>query len=166
MNAALAPRSRAVQQLVDALESQLQSAEPNQAHEAAVAAATAHWEKVCGGPMDAATLDLMREEASAQAAKKANRPPAMSSVLSATPEMTDVGYGLGLYLDGLEGTWHRLWALMSLTIQFGDDPDVDAGCAEVRQQFEKILGRVLTPQEWSSLNDHARRHAQASPFRI
>jgi hypothetical protein len=58
----------------------------------------------------------------------------------------------------LEGTWHRLWAIICLAFGFGDDIEADEVVAEVRAQFEEALGRPLSPHEWSALVDHARNH--------
>lgn len=164
-NATLAPREKAVQQLVDALEAQLGSATPSPGQEAAVAAAIAHWQKACNGQMEPALLEDLRAQAARQATQRRSRPPQMNAILSPMPAATDVGYQLGIHLQGLEGTWHRLWGILSLTYQFGDDPDADAGCTEVRLQFEQILGRQLQQQEWSALLDSAHAHANrhASP---
>lgn len=158
-NAALAPREKAIQQLVDALEVQLESATPNPAQEAAVTAAIAHWQKACGAQMEPALLEDLRALAARQAMQKRNSPPPMNAILSTMPAATDVGYQLGIHLQGLGGTWHRLWGILSIACQLGDDPDVDAGCQEVRQQFEQVLGRQIQQQEWSALLDSARAHA-------
>lgn len=161
-NAALAPREKAIQQLVDALEAQLGSVPPDPAQEAAVTAAIAHWQNACGAQMEPALLEDLREQAARQATQKRNRPPQMSAILNPMPAATDVGYQLGIHLQGLEGTWHRLWGILRLTYQFGDDPDVDSGCQEVRQQFETVLGRQIQQQEWGALLDSARDHANRS----
>lgn len=161
-NAALAPREKAIQQLVDALEAQLESATSGPGQEAAVTAAVAHWQKACGAQMEPALLEDLRAQATRQATQKRNRPPQMSAILNPMPAATDVGYQLRIHLQGPEGTWHRLWGILSLTYQFGDDPDVDPGCLEVREQFEEILGRQIQQQEWGALLDSARAHANRS----
>lgn len=161
VNSALAPTQNAIRQVVDALECQLEAQNPSQAQNAAVSAAIAYWEKVCGVPMDSSLLGDLRTEARKQAESRRNRPPQMSTLLTPPPTRSDVGYGLGLHLEGIEGTWHRLWALLSLTFQFGDTPKGNLDCEGLRRQFEQALGRELQPSEWDALVDHARAHAIA-----
>ncbi|MFN9470914.1 hypothetical protein [Acidovorax sp.] len=159
INSAFASRQKAVQQLVDALGAQLESKAASKALDAAVAAAIVHWEKVCEGPMEPSLLEDLRAEALKQIERRRNRPPQMHTILNPVPTMTDVGYGLGLYLDGVEGTWHRLWAILSLTFQFGENPEGNTDCEGLRLQFEQILGRRMQLAEWIALVDHARAHA-------
>lgn len=83
------------------------------------------------------------------------RPPAISSVISNCPTITDTGYALGIHLHGIEGTWHRLWAIIILTFEFGDDIETNDSVATVRNQFEQILGRAMTTNEWDALVAHA-----------
>ena len=64
----------------------------------------------------------------------------------------------GIHLEGLEGTWHRLWGIISLVFGFGDDVETDEGVAAVRAQFEELLGRTMTPPEWDALVAHAKNH--------
>lgn len=161
VNSALAPAQKAAQQVVDALELQVDVRSPSQAQSAAVSAAIAYWEKVCGTPMNNSLLDDFRTEARQQAERKKNRPPQMSTILAPPPTRLDVGYGLGIHLEGIEGTWHRLWALLSLTFQWGDTPEGNTACESLREQFEQLLGRQLQPREWDALVDHARAHAAA-----
>ena len=62
------------------------------------------------------------------------------------------------HLEGLEGTWHRLWGIISLAFGFGDDIETDEGVAAVRIQFEELLGRTMTSPEWATLVAHAKNH--------
>lgn len=148
---------------MDALADQLAAGTPDYAADAAVAAAIAHWEKTCGGPIDPGTLELLHSDAASLAQARRNRPPSMSSILSPMPAATDVGYDLGLDLGGVEGTWHRLWAMMSLAAQFGDDPEIAADCQELQQEFERLIGRSLHHNELEALRAHARAHGQTRP---
>lgn len=112
--------------------------------------------------MEPALLEDLRAQATRQATQKRNRPPQMSDILNPMPAATDVGYQLGIHLQGLEGTWHRLWALLSITFQFGDTPEGNADCENLRHQFEQGLGRRLASAEWSALADHAQAHAMSA----
>lgn len=73
---------------------------------------------------------------------------------------TDTGYRLGIHLEGIEGTWHRLWAAIALCFSFGGDPESDDTVKLVRVQFEERLGRSLGAQEFGRLKEHARNHAE------
>lgn len=88
--------------------------------------------------------------------------PDMNGILASRPAITDTGYRLGIHLEGVEGTWHRLWAIIALTCGLGDDVDQDDGVATVRAQFEQVLGREMTQSEWAALVAHAR----ANPMRL
>lgn len=157
VSAALAPRQRAAQQVVDALI--IQPTEATATAEAALQAAMRHWERVFGHTMTAADLDSLRQDAHRQAEAKANRPPPMESILGALPGGTDALYQLGVSVHGLEGTWHRLWGIVAMVHSFGQDPTTDESVATVRDQFEEALGRALTPAEWQALKIHAIQHA-------
>ena len=139
---AMKPRTQAVDQVVAALEEQLR--EDGEAQRAALQAAIQYWERECGA----------RERIE----RKRRQPPDMESILSSRPATTDAGYLLGIHLEGLEGTWHRLWGIISLVFGFGDDVETDEGVAAVRAQFEELLGRTMTPPEWDALVAHAKNH--------
>lgn len=157
VSAALAPRQRAAQQVVDALI--IQPTEATATAEAALQAAMRHWERVFGHTMTAADLDSLRQDAHRQAEAKANRPPPMESILGALPGRTDALYQLSVSVHGLEGTWHRLWGIVAMVHSFGQDPTTDESVATVRDQFEEALGRALIPAEWQALKIHAIQHA-------
>jgi hypothetical protein len=82
----------------------------------------------------------------------------MDSILASRPATTDTGYRLGIHLEGLEGTWHRLWGMIVLVFGFGNDVGTDDGVAAVRAQFEQLLGRGMSAQEWNALVAHAKNH--------
>lgn len=153
----LQPRSNAIEQVVQALQEQQLQDGPLQ--RAAVAAAIAHWEAICGTPMDAEILNDLRAEADRGIKARRRQPPALESIVANLPPKTDTGYALGVDLHGLRGTWHRLWAMMCLAHSFGNDVEQDSGVAAVREQFEQHLGRALEQQEWAALDAHARHHA-------
>lgn len=157
VNAALAPRERAAQQVVNALIGQANA--PTDSAETALQAAIQHWERVFGHKMTAEDLDSLRHEAQRQVKAKTHRPPPMESILGALPGRTDALYKLGVSVLGLEGTWHRLWGIVAMVHSFGQDPATDDSVATVRAQFEQALGRTLTPAEWQALKAHAIQHA-------
>jgi hypothetical protein len=157
ISGALTPQARAVSQLTLALEGQLAEDGPSQ--QAAVGAAIFSWEKACGTKMEPALLAEMRDSARESRQQKRRRPPPLSSIVKDLPSgTTDTGYALGVHLVGIQGTWHRLWAIIGLTYSFGDEPATDDGVAAVRVEFEGILGRAMTHDEWAAISKHAREH--------
>jgi hypothetical protein len=145
---------------VAALEAQLQ--EDGAQQSAAVRAAIQHWERESGAPMDNALLADLQKTARERIEKRRRQPPTMESILSEQPKTTDTGYRLGIHLEGLEGTWHRLWGIISLAFGFGNDIEVDEGVGTVRAQFEKLLGREMSPTEWNALVAHAKNHHETA----
>jgi hypothetical protein len=87
-----------------------------------------------------------------------NGPPAIEEVLQLKDPVEDPTYDVFGSLDGVKGTWHRLWSAMSLrhTTNLGDRflPD------ELLHEFETKFGRGLTPDEIQALDNHARQHAE------
>ncbi len=158
MRRALAPREQARNQLVTALG--LQMASGSEKDQAAVDAAIKHWEITFKGEMTDADLADMKAEACERDAQARRMPPKIESILETRPSTTDVGYQLGVHLEGLDGTWHRLWAIISLAHSFGSDIDGDDGVSEVRGQFERLLGRGIRSDEWDALVAHAKHHAE------
>ncbi|MDP3520637.1 MAG: hypothetical protein Q8S02_08445 [Hydrogenophaga sp.] len=150
------PRTEAVEQVVAALEAQLH--EDGEQQRAAVQAAIRHWERECGTQMGDALLQDLQKTARERIERRRRQPPKMESILSARPATTDTGYQLGIHLEGLEGTWHRLWGIICLVFGFGDQVESDEGVLTVRAQFEALLGRTMTPAEWSALMAHAKNH--------
>ena len=153
---AMRPRTQAVDQVVAALEEQLR--EDGEPQRAALQAAIQYWERECGTQMDSPLLEDLQKTARERIERKLRRPPSMESILSSRPTTTDTGYQLGIHLEGLEGTWHRLWGIISLAFGFGDDIETDEGVAAVRIQFEELLGRTMTSPEWATLVAHAKNH--------
>lgn len=154
---AVAPRQRAADQVVDALEGQL--LQPGEVQHEAVKAAILHWEREFKESMPSCMLGDLEHEARERIRKRSRQPPRMDSILKSYPATTDTGYDLGVHLEGLKGTWHRLWAMLSLVQSFGDDVEHDAGVTEVRGQFQQQLGREMSSQEWQDLVAHAAHHA-------
>jgi hypothetical protein len=153
---AMAPRSRAVDQVVEALEAQLLS--DGEQERAAVRAAIEHWERECGCQMESSLLEDLKNSARDAIEHRRRQPPSLDSILVGSPYATDTGYRLGIHLEGLEGTWHRLWAMICLSFGFGHDIETNEGVAAVRAQFEQLLGRAMSVQEWDALVAHARNH--------
>lgn len=154
---ALAPRKRASEQLLEALEAQLLL--DGVKEKAGVDAAAQHWERICGWKLTDLELAEHREEARKRIESRKRQPPSMKSILERAPTRTDTGYKLGVHLYGIEGTWHRLWAVIALASSFGSDVDTDEGVAAVKGQFETVLERPLTHNEWKALVAHAANHA-------
>ena len=153
---AMRPHAQAVTPLVAALEDQLQ--EDGEQQRAAVQAAIRHWERECDTQMDNALLQNLQNTARERIERRRRQPPKMESILSTQPATTDTGYHLGIHLEGLEGTWHRLWGLICLVFGFGNDVESDEGVLTVRAQFEELLGRAMMPAEWNALVAHAKNH--------
>jgi len=63
-------------------------------------------------------------------------------------------------MQGLRGAYHRLWGLIATSEALGDSDEVDQGIAQVRGQFEQLLGRSLTGSEWQTLATDAREHGR------
>lgn len=150
------PRSQAVDQVVSALEAQL--LDDGEQQRVAVQAAIQHWERDCGTQMESSLLEDLAKTARERVERRRRQPPAMESILASQPSTTDTGYQLGIHLEGLEGTWHRLWGMICLVFGFGSDVEGDEGVAAVRAQFEQLLGREMSLQEWAALVAHAKNH--------
>jgi hypothetical protein len=157
-NRAVQPRVDAVQQLVEALALQIET--PGAQAEAAVAAAIAHWEAATDSKLDESLLVSFREDAAALVESRSAGPPALESIVGDV-DKTDVGYEMRLHMQGLRGTWHRLWAAIAMGTMLGTGPAQLACIAEVRGQFEAELGRAMTQDEWDALERHALAHGAA-----
>ena len=132
---------------------------PGEKADASVAAATAVWERVCGGTLDLSTLALFRADAQAVLNRRESAPPPLESIVAGVADRTDAGYALGVHLEGIRGLWHRLWAMIALSKLGGGTGVEDEGVVTMRAQFESGLGRALTLAEWDALVAHAARRA-------
>lgn len=81
-------------------------------------------------------------------------PPPIESILPDVAGRTDTGYVLGVHMVGLRGTWHRLWAMLVLGVDGGEE-----GVKLVRAQMDQALGRPLEDSEFAQLEAHAKEHA-------
>lgn len=160
VNQAMRPRIQAATQLTEALVAQIEQPDAPGA-QAAVDAAIAHWEKACASPIDAPLLADFREDARKVALRRRRQPPLLESIVAGVEGRSDVGYQLGLDLEGLRGTWHRLWAAIAMSAAWGESPAAVEAVAAIREQFEQHLGRQLAPAEWEMLTAHAQRHGFA-----
>ena len=156
VNQAMAPRSRAADQVVLALEAQM--LQDGEHQRAAVQAAIQCWEGECGVQMESSLLEDLTMSAKSRLEHGRRQPPSMDSILATRPQTTDTGYQLGVHLEGLEGTWHRLWGMIVLAFGFGGEIDRHTGVATVRSQFEQLLGRSMSVHEWDALVAHAKNH--------
>lgn len=84
-------------------------------------------------------------------------PPPIESILPDAMGRTDTGYVLGVHMVGLHGAWHRLWAMLVLEADLGDE--AAAGIRTVRGQLDFALGRAITDEEMAKLDAHAKAHA-------
>lgn len=149
-NHALRPHEKASQQLTQALADRL--ATPGAQADAAVAAAVASWERTTGGTIDAELLALFEDDARKVHDARRRAPPPLEQILGEKPR-PDYGYMLAGSLQGLQGTWHRLWAALVLEGCMGGGDDLSA---QLRAEFERQLGRPMSPAQWSALTEHAR----------
>ncbi len=152
------PQVQAVEQVVSAIEAQCM--EDGEHQRVAVQAAIQCWERACHTEMDSATLADFHKMAQQRIDRRRRHPPSMTSILTQVPTMTDTGYQLGVHMQGIEGTWHRLWGIIVLSCGFTDNVDADEAVVTVRAQFENLLGREMLPEEWRALVVHAKHHHQ------
>lgn len=146
----------AVQRVVVALADQIEQPTAPGA-QGRVDAAIANYEAVTGQDSTPGRTSQFRADAQALVLERWRRPPPLESIITSTLHRSDVAYQMCGDLGGLRGTWHRLWASCSLAYQFGDNADEMA--AAVLRQFEALLGREMTPEEWVQLQGHAKVHA-------
>lgn len=159
VNGAMKPAKQAAAQVIEALAAQIEA--PGEHADAAVAAAVRHWESVCNASLAPDVLNGMREDAAALIQRRRRQPPPMEAIVAGVGEPVDMGYDLSLHLNGLRGTWHRLWASIALGVMMGESEEHAEAVGTVRQQFEQLLGRSLSPDEWLRLSQHAQAHGQA-----
>jgi hypothetical protein len=67
---------------------------------------------------------------------------------------------MGIHMQGLRGSWHRLWASIAMGPMLGTGPAQLACITDVRHQFESQFGRPLTVEEWQALERHALAHGE------
>lgn len=156
INKLVRPREKALERLVKAFAKNLE--EPNAPGvQADIDLAKANWETVCETELTESLVAKFREDAAELVEKRKTLPPDMSQILlDGADGRRDFGYELGGNLTGLQGTWHRLWALISMNRLLGSD--LDDAVPELRAEFERQLGRPLAPVEWDQLVAHAHRH--------
>jgi hypothetical protein len=137
----LRPGCFAVDQLVQAYSMHIES--PGPMADAAVRAAEQHWESACQATLVDETRKRLRDDAAQAVARRRRAPPPVESVVAGLDGHNDMGYDLGLHLQGLRGTWHRLWASIAMGSALGDSPEQRECVATIRRQFESLLGRAL-----------------------
>jgi hypothetical protein len=158
VNASIAPRNAAAENAIDAIETHTMA--PSAETERRLQAAREDYFSATG-------LDSERHsdfwtgierEAAARLEAKQNRPPAMESILDLPQRTADAEYELGIGLGGLQGTWHRLWASISIAEYLGEELGRDL-VATIRADFEGKLGRAISLREWDALSTHASEHS-------
>jgi hypothetical protein len=164
VNASLRPRQERVQALMEAIAQQLE--QPGPQADAAFEAAKAAWERVCGDKLSDALADEMRADVERALAQRRRGPPPLESIVAGVAGRTDTGYEHGIHLQGLRGTWHRLWAIIAMGATFGGDANHHSAVATVCQQFESMLGRPLSAPEWSALEAHALAHGKRMSYSL
>jgi hypothetical protein len=158
INRAVKSRADAALQLVEALACQIEG-KPEPGAQAGIDAAIAYWEKTCGGNLPEALMKGFRKDAGELAQRRRRQPPPLESILVIDSAITDVGYEMGVHLQGVRGTWHRLWASISSVRLWGDSPEQHELVQALRAQFEALLGRAISQSEWKQLTEHANRHS-------
>lgn len=155
---AVAPSQAAAVQVVEALASEIVDGSTDKTRQA-VHAAIVYWEKATDQVMTAALRADFDREAHQLLERRRNRPPAIESIIEDAGARSDVSYDMGLHLEGLRGTWHRLWGAIAFSFMFPatDDDEINL-VAQLRGQFEGHLGRLMSDQEWAQLVAHAKQH--------
>lgn len=158
INRALRPSQEAADRLVEAF-CKLRESPEDPVALGELDLAKANWESVCRGHLDTDLLEQFRQEGAELFERRRRSPPEMSKILRAGGERRDFAYELAGDLTGLQGIWHRLWALISLQHGFAV-PDDGEGVDALRAEFESRLGRRMDPAEWDALRAHAHAHAE------
>jgi hypothetical protein len=150
ISSTLAPVQAAIAQVKQAISDQL--AGPGPEADAAFLAAKSLWEREARGPMDATLEADLRREVADEQRRRAQRSgsPDINQIIDGVQGRHDVAYELG-HLQGLHGSFHRLWGVMQMGLNFGKDDLYFETVATVRGQFEVSLGRSMTETEWQRL---------------
>jgi hypothetical protein len=154
VNASMKPSLERVEQIMESIAQQIET--PGPAADAAFQAAKEHWENSCQGSFTEDIEKRLRADVAKALDRRRGGPPRIESILPDVGVRTDVGYDQGIHLQGLKGTWHRLWATIAMGMMFGEDDEHKANVAAMRAQFEEILGRPLSVEEWALLAAQAR----------
>lgn len=157
------PRIDASDGLVTALAQQIQN--PCAESDLQVVLAQTRWEAACQGNLDDELLSLFKRDAAELIKRNRCRPPEMTEILDISETPVDYEYTLVGTLGGLQGTWHRLWSSISSARYFAQFDSSERMCnlqngnlIDLRKEFESMLGREMTVQEWGRLTAHAHRH--------
>lgn len=158
INAALKPRQEAVSELVITI-ANVQASPDDVAAKIALGTAKRHWESTCQCTLTDSLLEEFTSEAAALRERRKTMPPTIESILACISGLTDYGYRLGGDLQGVLGTWHRLWASISTERLFDLNDEDRPLSVELRKQFEEKLGREMSGDEWAKLVAHAHNHS-------
>lgn len=157
INQTMRPREKAGERLVEAIAKSIEAPGTSALSEE-IEAARAHWEAVCQTSLTDELMADFQQDAAKLVERKKTQPPEMSSILiHGAGGRRDFGYELGGDLSGLQGTWHRLWASISMIRLFGAQ-DHGELVPDLRLEFEGLLGRAMTIEEWDQLVAHAHHH--------
>lgn len=154
VNGALRPVNESLAQLRAAIKVML--VEPSDRARIAVELAKTEWEAATQSKLTDDIVEDLRAECAQDLERERRGPPAIESIIAGVQDRSDVGYREGLHLHGLRGSWHRLWALMALGVALGEDEEHAQAVAEMRVQFEAVLGRAMSAEEWATLEAKSR----------
>lgn len=155
INKALFPLQRTCDNLVLAL-ADLHSNPADPAVQAKVAAAKLIYSAVIQ-PLDAVLLADFEAEAIRHVEASRSGPPHIALITGI--HATDFEFELGAGMGGIQGTWHRLWALIVMKLMSSVPLEFEEGINGVLFQLQEAMGRPLTPSELQSLTDHAAARA-------
>lgn len=156
INKALFPLQRTCDNLVLALVD-LQSNPTDLAVQARVAAAKLIYSAVIQ-PLDAALLANFEAEATRHVEASRSGPPHIALITGF--QATDFEFELGAGMGGVQGTWHRLWALIVMQMMSSVPLEFEDGISEVLSQLQQAMGRPLAARELQILTDHAAARAK------
>jgi hypothetical protein len=166
LNQVVAPRIAKANAIVQAM--MVFDGAPTDANREAINHAIREWEMMDGeNNAHRISPEMLHEfETAAKEAliRQRQRPPEMSSILADCGDVTDYEYEVAGLLTGIKGRWHGLWSLISfhyayVTLGLASEEESSKNIAEVRAEFESLLGRPMTDQEYDRLHRHAIAHS-------
>lgn len=157
MGRMMQPQTDAINRLVDAIAADLREPSDATAHE--VASAKLAYELLTGNEAAGDLWAGFVKDAEELNHKARCQPPAIEEILTDTAPISDMGYAIAGDLGGIKGTWHRLWSSISSERFFaGMGTALESIVPELRAEFEQMLGRAMSEDEWHRLETHAHKH--------